>query len=178
MKDRVMNALVKLAVCPGKSNPSEVCATCAHRTRLNCEAELKREAYKMLSQSDVSVVKPNLCTCVTEVLHIIGVPAHIKGYNYVREAIIIAVNDMQILNCITKGMYPQIAEKFNTTPSRVERAIRHAVEVAWDRGDLETLQKFFGNTICGLKGKPTNSEFMALLADKLYLEVQRGEIEK
>ena len=109
-------------------------------------------------------------TTVTEVIHEIGVPAHIKGYQYLREAIILTVNDMDIINAVTKVLYPTVAKKFGTTPSRVERAIRHAIEVAWDRGDLETLQKFFGYTVSNIKGKPTNSEFIAMIADHLSLK--------
>ena len=109
---------------------------------------------------------------VTSVIHEIGVPAHIKGYQYLREAIIIAVQDMDVINAITKVLYPQVAKTFSTTPSRVERAIRHAIEVAWDRGDLETLQCFFGYTVSNTKGKPTNSEFIALIADKLQLQLK------
>ena len=109
---------------------------------------------------------------VTSIIHEIGVPAHIKGYQYLREAIIIAVNDMDVINAITKVLYPQVAKTFQTTPSRVERAIRHAIEVAWDRGDLDTLQRFFGYTVSNTKGKPTNSEFIALIADKLQLQLK------
>ena len=111
---------------------------------------------------------------VTGIIHEIGVPAHIKGYQYLREAIIIAVGDMDVINAITKVLYPQVAKTFQTTPSRVERAIRHAIEVAWDRGDLDTLQRFFGYTVSNTKGKPTNSEFIALIADKLQLQL-KGE---
>ena len=113
---------------------------------------------------------------VTGIIHEIGVPAHIKGYQYLREAIIIAVNDMDVINAITKVLYPQVAKTFQTTPSRVERAIRHAIEVAWDRGDLDTLQRFFGYTVSNTKGKPTNSEFIALIADKLQLQLKANEI--
>ena len=113
---------------------------------------------------------------VTGIIHEIGVPAHIKGYQYLREAIIIAVNDMDVINAITKVLYPQVAKTFQTTPSRVERAIRHAIEVAWDRGDLDTLQRFFGYTVSNTKGKPTNSEFIALIADKLQLQLKASEV--
>lgn len=119
--------------------------------------------------------KTSIESMVTGIIHEIGVPAHIKGYQYLREAIIIAVNDMDVINAITKVLYPQVAKTFQTTPSRVERAIRHAIEVAWDRGDLDTLQRFFGYTINGAKGKPTNSEFIALIADKLQLELKSAE---
>lgn len=114
----------------------------------------------------------NIEAMVTSVIHEIGVPAHIKGYQYLREAIKIAVNDMDVINAITKVLYPQVAKAFSTTPSRVERAIRHAIEVAWDRGDLEVLQSFFGYTVSNSKGKPTNSEFIALIADRLQLQLR------
>ena len=113
---------------------------------------------------------------VTNIIHEIGVPAHIKGYQYLREAIIIAVGDMEVINAITKVLYPQVAKTFQTTPSRVERAIRHAIEVAWDRGDLDTLQRFFGYTVSNTKGKPTNSEFIALIADKLQLQLKSSAV--
>ena len=119
--------------------------------------------------------KVSIETLVTNIIHEIGVPAHIKGYQYLREAIIIAVNDMDVINAITKVLYPQVAKNFGTTPSRVERAIRHAIEVAWDRGDLDTLQRFFGYTVSNTKGKPTNSEFIALIADKLQLQLKSAE---
>gem|GEM_PF-126125 len=118
----------------------------------------------------------NLESTVTSIIHEIGVPAHIKGYQYLREAIIIAVGDMDVINAVTKILYPEVAKRFGTTASRVERAIRHAIEVAWDRGDLETLQKYFGYTVSNAKGKPTNSEFIAMIADKLQLErKQKGD---
>ena len=109
---------------------------------------------------------------VTEVIHEIGVPAHIKGYQYIREAIILTVKDMDLINAVTKALYPMVAKKFSTTSSRVERAIRHAIEVAWDRGDLEVLQKYFGYTVSNIKGKPTNSEFIALISDRLQLRIK------
>ena len=120
--------------------------------------------------------KAGIEALVTGIIHEIGVPAHIKGYQYLREAIIIAVNDMDVINAITKVLYPQVAKAFQTTPSRVERAIRHAIEVAWDRGDLDTLQRFFGYTVSNTKGKPTNSEFIALIADKLQLQLKSAEV--
>jgi two-component system response regulator (stage 0 sporulation protein A) len=120
--------------------------------------------------------RENIESMVTGIIHEIGVPAHIKGYQYLREAIIIAVNDMDVINAITKVLYPQVAKTFQTTPSRVERAIRHAIEVAWDRGDLDTLQRFFGYTVSNTKGKPTNSEFIALIADKLQLQLKSSEV--
>lgn len=110
---------------------------------------------------------------VTKVIHQVGVPAHIKGYQYLREAIMMATRDMESVGAITKIMYPGIAKKFHTTASRVERAIRHAIEVAWDRGDIETLQSYFGYTVSGVKGKPTNSEFISMIADRLRLDMRR-----
>ena len=107
---------------------------------------------------------------VTDMIHEIGVPAHIKGYQYLREAIMMAVEDVDMLNSITKVLYPTIAKKFQTTPSRVERAIRHAIEVAWSRGRMETLDAMFGYTVNTGKGKPTNSEFIALIADRIRLQ--------
>lgn len=112
----------------------------------------------------------NLETDVTNIIHEVGVPAHIKGYQYLRDAIIMSVTDMEMLNSITKILYPTIAKQHQTTPSRVERAIRHAIEVAWSRGKMDTIEEFFGYTVSGGKGKPTNSEFIALIADKIRLE--------
>ncbi len=109
---------------------------------------------------------------VTNVIHEVGVPAHIKGYQYLREAIMMVIEDIEIINQITKLLYPEIAEKFHTTPSRVERAIRHAIEVAWSRGQNETVESIFGYTVSAAKGKPTNSEFIAMIADKLRLELK------
>ena len=114
----------------------------------------------------------NIEALVTNVIHEVGVPAHIKGYQYLREAIIMVVNNIEIINQITKQLYPDIAQKFSTTPSRVERAIRHAIEVAWGRGQTEVVESIFGYTVSASKGKPTNSEFIAMIADKLRLELK------
>ena len=114
----------------------------------------------------------NIEALVTNVIHEVGVPAHIKGYQYLREAIIMVINDIDVINQITKCLYPQIANKFHTTPSRVERAIRHAIEVAWGRGEQKTVENIFGYTISAAKGKPTNSEFIAMISDKLRLELK------
>lgn len=114
----------------------------------------------------------DLETRVTNILHEIGVPAHIRGYHYMREAILMAINDIDVLNYITKELYPSIAKKCNTTPSRVERAIRHAIEVAWSRGKVDAIDNLFGYTVNNHKGKPTNSEFIALIADRLRLELK------
>lgn len=107
---------------------------------------------------------------VTDIIREIGIPAHIKGYQYIREGIIMAINDMNMLNFITKLLYPTIAKKYKTTSSSVERAIRHAIEVAWNRGKIDVIEEMFGYTISAGKGKPTNSEFIALIADKLRIE--------
>lgn len=106
---------------------------------------------------------------VTPIIHELGMPAHIKGYQYVREAIVLTIKDVSMIHAVTKALYPAIARRYNTTPSCVERAIRHAIEVAWNRGDLDTLQRMFGYTVSNSRGKPTNSEFIAMIADQLSL---------
>lgn len=111
---------------------------------------------------------------VTEILHDIGVPAHIKGYNYLRDSIIMSIEHPEIINAVTKQLYPSVAKKYETTSSRVERAIRHAIEVAWDRGDVDVLNSYFGYTIHNGRGKPTNSEFIAMIADKLRLQLKNA----
>ena len=113
---------------------------------------------------------PGLRIEVTEILHQIGVPAHIKGYHYLRDSIIMAIEDPEIINAVTKQLYPNVAKEYSTTSSRVERAIRHAIEVAWDRGDVDVLNSYFGYTIHNTRGKPTNSEFIAMISDKLSLQ--------
>ena len=124
----------------------------------------------MVSVSRLNDEPMDLETEITSIIHEIGVPAHIKGYMYLREAITMVVNDMELLSAVTKELYPSIAKKYNTTASRVERAIRHAIEVAWGRGQIEAINKLFGYTIHNDKGKPTNSEFIAMVADKLRLK--------
>jgi two-component system response regulator (stage 0 sporulation protein A) len=113
---------------------------------------------------------PDIETQVTKIIHQIGVPAHIKGYQYLRTAILLTIQDSDIINSVTKVLYPSVAKKYATTTSRVERAIRHAIEVAWDRGDVDTLNSYFGYTIQNNRGKPTNSEFIAMIADNLRLK--------
>ena len=130
-------------------------------------------------KSGTPEVKPNaikmddLEILVTEVIHQIGVPAHIKGYHYLREAIILSIQDNEMINSVTKVLYPTVAKKFKTTSSRVERAIRHGIEVAWDRGDVDVLNSFFGYTVHTGRGKPTNSEFFAMIADRLRLQMKK-----
>jgi two-component system, response regulator, stage 0 sporulation protein A len=131
----------------------------------------KTFTYSDNTESKINKSQPvDLLTEITSIIHEIGVPAHIKGYMYLREAISMVVNDIELLSAVTKELYPSIGKKFNTTASRVERAIRHAIEVAWSRGQVETINKLLGYTIQNEKGKPTNSEFIAMVADKLRLE--------
>lgn len=125
----------------------------------------------MKRKEDAKKIRHELEVKVTQIFHEIGIPAHIKGYHYLRDSIIMAVEDIEAVNAITKIMYPAVAKKHNTTPSRVERAIRHAIEVAWDRGDVEVLNGYFGYTVSNLKGKPTNGEFISMIADKLRLNM-------
>ncbi|MEQ8153582.1 MAG: sporulation transcription factor Spo0A [Clostridiaceae bacterium] len=141
----------------------------------NDEAENgERVEFKSGSKAEVKTETRkdpiDLETEITSIIHEIGVPAHIKGYMYLREAITMVVNDMELLSAVTKELYPAIAKNYNTTASRVERAIRHAIEVAWGRGQVETINRLFGYTIHNDKGKPTNSEFIAMVADKLRLK--------
>lgn len=132
------------------------------RLQQNCDGQIHNLTF---SQS-------NLELKVTEILHQIGVPAHIKGYHYLRDSIIMSVEQPEIINAVTKRLYPSVAKKYETTSSRVERAIRHAIEVAWDRGDVDVLNSYFGYTIHISRGKPTNSEFIAMIADKLRLQLK------
>jgi two-component system response regulator (stage 0 sporulation protein A) len=132
-----------------------------------------RSDYAMETKAPYQApVQRNLEVEVTSIMHEIGVPAHIKGYQYLRDAIMMVVKDLDIINSITKQLYPSIARDYNTTPSRVERAIRHAIEVAWSRGQVEAIDELFGYTVSIGKGKPTNSEFIAMVADKLRLEMK------
>ncbi|MFW6021939.1 MAG: sporulation transcription factor Spo0A [Halanaerobiaceae bacterium] len=128
--------------------------------------------YVISNNSSSPKKKVDLNVRITEVMHHLGVPAHIKGYIYLREAIELVINDIEYLGAVTKELYPSVAEKYNTTPSRVERAIRHAIEVSWDRGNINALNKYFGNTVSANSGKPTNSQFIAKIADKLRLELR------
>lgn len=166
LTEYMMQAVSKLGVSYLMAKPCEPEAL-LERLREVREARANRGQLRRLGGQE-----PDIETMVTGIIHEIGVPAHIKGYQYLREAILLAVEDMDVINSITKVLYPRVAKTFDTTPSRVERAIRHAIEVAWDRGDLDTLQRFFGYTVSNTKGKPTNSEFIALIADKLQLQLK------
>lgn len=143
------------------------------RQLVNIDSVIKTENKSLLEEKLLKpvITTANLEKIVTNVMHELGVPAHIKGYAYLREAILMSINNMDIINSVTKDLYPTLARKYGTTPSRIERAIRHAIEVAWNRGKIETINKFFGYTISSAKGKPTNSEFIAMIADKLRLEL-------
>ena len=138
------------------------------RDKQNGVGNKKVSAYEKLEPASEETLE----NVVTDIIHEVGVPAHIKGYQYLREAIIMSVNDMEMLNSITKILYPSIAKNFDTTPSRVERAIRHAIEVAWSRGKMDTIDEMFGYTISNGKGKPTNSEFVALITDRIRLQMK------
>ncbi len=128
------------------------------------------KGYKKMNVPQMHKELANLEYVVTDMIHRIGIPAHIKGYHYLRTAIILSINDSEMINSVTKLLYPTVAQRYSTTSSRVERAIRHAIEIAWDRGDVDVLNSLFGYTIHTSRGKPTNSEFIALIADKLRLE--------
>lgn len=141
----------------------------ARKTELNKKQE-QPQVFSATVEKKVEKTEADLETDVTEIIHEVGVPAHIKGYQYLRDAIVMSVKDMDMLNSITKVLYPTIAKKYQTTPSRVERAIRHAIEVAWSRGRMDTLDDMFGYTINRGKGKPTNSEFIALITDRIRLD--------
>ena len=167
--DYVASAAANLGARYLMLKPCDTSALVERLEEIRGESSQRKTLVRRAGKTDIE-------TMVTGIIHEIGVPAHIKGYQYLREAIIIAVNDMDVINAITKVLYPQVAKTFQTTPSRVERAIRHAIEVAWDRGDLDTLQRFFGYTVSNTKGKPTNSEFIALIADKLQLQLKSSEV--
>ncbi len=147
------------------AKPGRVSVICERLRQITARVEPKPTIDNQVS----------LETSITAIIHDVGVPAHIKGYQYLREAIMLAIRDMDVINAVTKVLYPEVAKRFNTTASRVERAIRHAIEVAWDRGDLETLQKYFGYTVSNAKGKPTNSEFIAMIADRLQLQMRQQQ---
>ena len=142
---------------------------------LKTDRQRKRAEIRKVApyETKTAYIERNLETDVTNMIHEIGVPAHIKGYQYLRDAIMMAVEDMNMLNSITKILYPTIAKNHQTTPSRVERAIRHAIEVAWSRGKMDTIDELFGYTVSVGKAKPTNSEFIALIADKIRLDYKK-----
>ena len=144
--------------------PYNIESLCRHILSLSATRSGDEHANELIERS------PDMESQVTKIIHQIGVPAHIKGYQYLRTAILLTVNDGEIINSVTKILYPTVAKQYQTTTSRVERAIRHAIEVAWDRGDIDTLNSYFGYTIQTNRGKPTNSEFIAMIADNLRLK--------
>ena len=147
--------------------PSELVKRIAEVTKYDRSVNLDFDKFlrEPMPQQDLECI-------VTDIIHQIGIPAHIKGYHFLRYAIMLCVDDNEMINCITKLLYPTVASKFKTTSSRVERAIRHAIELAWDRGDVDVLNSYFGYTVRNTKGKPTNSEFIALISDKLRLQLK------
>lgn len=149
---------------------SEILLTRIKQTANDLRTKQMEGKNQVVYENKLMTKKNNLEADVTNIIHEIGVPAHIKGYQYLRDAIMMSVNDSDVLNSITKILYPTIAKQHKTTPSRVERAIRHAIEVAWSRGKMDTINELFGYTVSNGKGKPTNSEFVALIADKIRLE--------
>ena len=180
-------------ILPKDKSPEFIVTTVVGNQNIYIEADEAGAAYCMVKPVDNGVLtermkrlfkmkngsyKPgahidrdnDIETQITGIIHQIGVPAHIKGYQYLRSAILMAVSDGEIINSVTKALYPSVAKKYKTTSSRVERAIRHAIEVAWDRGDVDTLNSYFGYTIQNNRGKPTNSEFIAMIADNLRLK--------
>ena len=193
----IIGVLKGLSTMDGKERPMVMAMSSFDNPRLEKETLDAGASYYFLKPFDINtmaeriiqlsgwkneispvVVKDNVVTdpelelMVTEIIHQIGVPAHIKGYHYLREAIILSVKNSDIINSVTKLLYPTVAKTYNTTSSRVERAIRHAIEVAWDRGDIDVLNSYFGYTIQNDRGKPTNSEFIAMISDKLRLRLK------
>ena len=172
MFSRVANqTMISEALAAGAESflmkPFDMNSLCEHLRSL---LEARQKSTAPTSATPVESSTPDIETQVTKIIHQIGVPAHIKGYQYLRTAILLTIQDSDIINSVTKVLYPSVAKKYQTTTSRVERAIRHAIEVAWDRGDVDTLNSYFGYTIQNNRGKPTNSEFIAMIADNLRLK--------
>ena len=166
-REVMMSGAAYFAICP--FDPADLADRIVQLCNMNgltADMPMKKE-QKVETNS-----KPSLEIQVTEILHQIGVPAHIKGYHYLRDSIIMAIETPDIINAVTKQLYPSVAKRYNTTASRVERAIRHAIEVAWDRGDVDILNSYFGYTIHNTRGKPTNSEFIAMISDRLRLHMK------
>lgn len=170
--------IVLSALCNDRTAAQAMAAGAVFVVQKPCETESLLLRLRQAAAGDIAAPEDDTAKLereVTAVIHEVGVPAHIKGYQYVREAIVIAVQDMDVINAVTKVLYPEVARRYATTPSRVERAVRHAIEVAWDRGDLDTLQRYFGYTVSNTKGKPTNSEFIAMIADRIRLQHKAGQ---
>ncbi len=169
-----MEKTLKILMASDKSELTE--DYCSALKKAGFNLIIMNDAKDVISDSSTFINQPDtdLNVTVSEIMHQIGVPAHIKGYQYLREAIILSVGDDEMINSVTKYLYPTVAKKFQTTPSRVERAIRHAIEVAWDRGDVDVLSSYFGYTIQNQRGKPTNSEFIAMISDRLKLKMKKA----
>lgn len=188
MSDRIMKALALRSLCPGRQMKCRICDVCPNRCYgpQNCcrqmstgtESALMELFSESVNQTE-EVKTPSvnstddLFDYVTDVLHTLGVPANLKGHDYLREAIIRCINDDKLINHITRKLYPGVAAAFDTTPSRTERAIRHAVEVSWDRCSYDVLTEYFSNTTSRSKGKSTNSEFIALVSDKIRRDIRK-----
>lgn len=178
MKNKLLGVAVQLAFCPGSYRKSDVCDECVYANQPGCADAMARSCTRTIQAClgepvqifEQTASQANLSVRVSEVLHDLGVPAHVLGYHYLRRAILMAVEDMHVIHKMTRGLYPTVAREFNTTGSRVERAIRHAIELCWERADIDILHKVFGYTVSVNKDKPTNSEFIALVADNLRLE--------
>ena len=169
-QERITDTAFALGASYYLLKPFESETLLSHVQKFKPGARAKLIATGNENRRNEKMAKYNLESDVTNIIHEIGVPAHIKGYQYLRDSIMLSVKDRDVINSITKILYPTIAKMYQTTSSRVERAIRHAIEVAWNRGNTETLNDLFGYTISNRKGKPTNSEFIALIADKIRLE--------
>lgn len=178
MKNKLLGVAIQLAFCPGSFRKNDVCEECMYAKQPGCADAMARSCTKTLQAylgEPVQVFEQTAPQAtpsvrISEVLHDLGVPAHVLGYHYLRHAILMTVEDMTVINAMTKVLYPSVAKEFNTTGSRVERAIRHAIELCWERADIDVLHKVFGYTVSVNKDKPTNSEFIALVADNLRLE--------
>lgn len=145
------------------------------KMKLIAESKVTHNTESELYTAPLQNSHTSLVYTITNVLHELGIPAHVNGHMYLREAILLSVEDMEYLSAITKRLYPALAKRFHTTPTRVERAICRAIEVGWNRGNIDIMQQYFGYTISNVKGKPTNSEFIAMIADKLQLQFKNGE---
>lgn len=195
----ILGVLDEVKKLPKNEKPMVLAMSASDNPALEKETLLKGAAYYFIKPFDINMMperiiqlsgwrtdqtpiigrdnvisENDLELMVTEIIHQIGVPAHIKGYHYLREAIILSVKNADVINSVTKLLYPTVAKSYQTTSSRVERAIRHAIEVAWDRGDIDVLNSYFGYTVQNSRGKPTNSEFIAMIADKLRLRLKIG----
>lgn len=169
---------IQMSMCPGTCDSDEACKICQYLHEQDCAGLLKRELLGLLQgpqepEAQAKQEQLDLKTRVTQIIHELGIPASLAGYRYVRYAIMLVVQNPEMLNHVVKRLYPEVAKHFGTIGSRVERAIRHAIEVAWERGNVEVLQKWFGWTVSNMKGKPTNTEFIGLVADVIMLEREK-----